>query len=277
MSLQDKSELLDLQYKEYYDYLSSSDLDLNQFKSHPSYNIVLEHVWPSLGGEYLQLIKNEFSNEISSIDIRNFCVVNDSTGNPVRHNYGEILEDGPSFSCSPSSLRYLYQACLILQHLRKLKTTNRLASNPIHLIEIGAGYGGLALAIMLNNDKFGFEKDGINSYTLVDLDPVIELQKQYLNNFISFSNMQFKFESASTYGQNIPNNSNNFLISNYAFGEISRKHQEQYINHLFPKIQHGFFIWNGCPLYDFGKAWIKVQTERPNTVLHAAPNKFIYF
>ena len=47
-------------------------------------------------------------------------------------------------------------------------------------------------------------------------------------------------------------NENSFLISNYAFSEISVDIQKQYINNVInPYINNGLIIWNHMPLYQF--------------------------
>jgi hypothetical protein len=49
--------------------------------------------------------------------------------------------------------------------------------------------------------------------------------------------------SALTYGKNIEQN-DLFLISNYCISEIGEEKRNEYYNHLLPKVNHGFMIWN---------------------------------
>jgi len=104
---------------------------------------------------------------------------------------------------------------------------------------------------------------------------IIELQKLYLSNFdLSFP---IDFVSSNTYGENICNN-DVFLISNYCFSEINSYNQKNYIDILFPKVKHGFIIWNHIPLYNFGKEIIKVESERPVTgCKDGNSNLFVFF
>lgn len=128
----------------------------------------------------------------------------------------------------------------------------------INLIEIGAGYGGLALAISHFCKNFGIN---IESYDIIDLDVISQLQKMYLSNFDL--NFPINVHDAALFGSDL-NLDKYFLISNYCFSEIDKKLQEKYIEILFQKVNHGFFVWNAIPLYDIGKQII-TESERPET------------
>jgi hypothetical protein len=82
-----------------------------------------------------------------------------------------------------------------------------------------------------------------------------------------------EFVDATTFGKDI-NKNNMFLISNYAFSEISYEFQQEYIRHLFPKIAHGFMAWNFIKTYNFGFLF-KEEEEIPNT--GGIYNKYVYF
>ena len=79
-----------------------------------------------------------------------------------------------------------------------------------------------------------------------------------------------------TYGSNI-NDDNLFLVSNYCFSEIEHNHQMQYIAKLFPKVSHGFMVWNRIIVYNFGFT-VKEELEYPLTgAWNGNKNKYIYF
>jgi hypothetical protein len=208
---------------------------------------MLEHVSQAQGLEYYKLLKSEFG--VSDSYINEFCKVNDHIGSPNKH----VVHN---FRVSPTSLRYLYQASLILKH----------CSNE-NIVEIGCGYGGLCLAIDYVSKHSNIK---IKKYTCIDLLPAIKLQKMYLSKFdLGF---ETEFIDASTYGKDVSEES--FLISNYCFSEIAENHQKEYIKHLFPKITSGFITWNMIPLYNFTKPVSKVEIERPLT---GPNNLFVYF
>jgi hypothetical protein len=223
---------------------------LESFKNNPNYTYILEHVTTDIGNQYYELLKNLYSNDI----IEDFCRLNDSFGNPNKSTIGSL-----KISVSPTSLRYLYHATLILKHFSN--------ESEIHIVELGGGYGGLCLAI---NFLARITNKVINSYHIIDLDSASKLQKNYLKNFeLSFN---VDFSSASDYGKNLTR-TDYCLISNYCFSEIDMSHQENYIKHLIPKTKTGFLVWNHIQLYNFGKT-VRFENEIPLT---GPGNLYVYF
>lgn len=214
--------------------------DLSGFKSTPEYRGILEHCSPEFGLCYYNLLHEKYG--MKHEDIERFCDMNDALGSPIKHVIGDVYT-------SPASLLYLYHAMQTLDHME----------DDVDVVEVGCGYGGYVLALdfvsKLRNRK-------IRSYTCVDLDGPLRLQELYLQNFtVSFP---IWFHSASTHGQHIPKRKM-FLVSIYCFSEIDKEHQIRYMKHLFPKVDHGFLLWNHIPLFDFGKPVKLVEPENPRT------------
>jgi hypothetical protein len=226
--------------------------NIHTFKSNGDYTYVLEHVGQDHGNEYYRLIKSEFSIEDDKIG--DFCRLNDSFGNPTKY-----FIPGCNIRVSPTSLRYIYHTCLILEHIRSLDLTD------LNIVEVGAGYGGLALCMNF------FGSDRIRSYTCIDLPEALQLQELYLSKF----QMKFpvSFVPCSTFGSSM-DSTNLFMISNYCFSEISDTNRAKYSEILIPKVQHGFIVWNAIDVYDFGKGSVRVVDERPLT---DNKNKYVYF
>ena len=221
-------------YKQYINNIVTSN-DLINFKNNNIYTQILEHVPYNAGNGYFLDINKYISYE----QIKEFCNLNDKIGNPNVVNIEGIV-------CSTTSLRYINLAYKIIQYF-----INQQITNP-DIIEIGGGYGGLLLAINYLAPKFNIK---INSYTLIDIDPVYKLQQLYLNNYtIDFP---INYINADTYGKDILL-SDAFLISCYSFSEIENTLQQNYIKYLFPKIKNGFIVWNSIKLYNFGKNIISV-------------------
>ena len=247
---------------EYLDYrnsitLSIKDGNLNGFKSSDDYRSILEHVSQDLGNKYYDLIKKEFF--IEDEKIVKFCELNDFYGSPDKYlikNLNTIV--------SPTSLRYIFHSLLIIDHIRSLNLSN------LNIVEVGAGYGGLALCM----NYFG--SDLIESYTCIDFPEVLQLQKLYLSKFQL--NFPVSFVDCSTFGYSI-DKPNIFFISNYGFSEISETKRNKYSEILIPKVQHGFMSWCGVDVYNFGKSEVKFVDERPMTAGggFASGNKFVYF
>lgn len=238
--------------------------DLSSFKSNGAYRDILEHVGDALGNQYLKCIreKTTFSTE----DIAVFCAINDAHGGPMKSNF--ILgKDGRTMRTSPSNFRYILQAYLILKHFQKVNGGNLRT-----IVEIGGGYGGLALAISYFSKYFDVK---IDTYNIIDLEDITGLQSLYLENQSLKFNVQY--HSSDTYGAEVEAEAGAFLISNYCFSEIDKVHQEKYIKTLFPKVKHGFMVWNHIPLYDFGIGELEVEEEYPQTDLINRANKYVRF
>lgn len=246
-------------YDAYSNYVSSicDDNNLCGFKSNPNYSYVLEHVTKYLGEKYLKSIMS--LTNITNDEIVKFCILNDSVGNPNKVNYDSY---NLHISMSPTSLRYIYHAHLILTHMKAIGNLNA------DIIEVGGGYGGLCLSLHHFAPKYGIN---INSYKICDLSNIIRLQKMYLNKVNAMLNVEFV--DASSFGRNI-DCENMFLISNYCFSEISKENRDSYEKILFPRISHGFMAWNCIPVYNFGFS-MRVEPEISNTSDDTL--KYIYF
>ena len=230
-----------------------SNKDLTFFKSHPHYTGILEHVDQTQGKDYLNLIRNEI--KLTDDDIENFTNLNDKIGSPKKFGYDNIL-------CSPTSLRYICHANLILKNMVKLNLDN------VDIVEVGCGYGGLCLALSIYANKYSIK---INNYHLIDLEPANNLQKLYLQNF----NLEFNtvYHNSNTFGSDIQSN-NLYLISNYCYSEIDMSLRNKYSNILFPKVSHGFIAWNDLKYIEKIRENQIVEEERPCTQVG---NKYIIF
>lgn len=230
----------------YSDYLSAVSTVTSKdspFKSDPQYIGVLEHVSPEFGREYYALLQREYA--MSPETIAGFCRINDSFGHPRTYTIDDLPEP-----VSPTSLRYLYHAARILRYAKGAKT----------FVEVGGGYGGLYLAMTYLSPV------PIESYHLVDLDPVLRLQKLVLATYTNVV-----YHSASTFGKDVPDGC--FFISNYCFSEIAKDLRDAYAETLIRRCSLGFLAWNTIPPYSFGRP-IMIEVERPLTF---AGNYYVYF
>ena len=247
-------------YNNYEDCISSFVNDnINDwtFKSNTEYCLVLEHVKRNQGEMYINELRKRFdllynSNKDYLIEL---CGVNDSCGKPKKYNFKNFTD------CSPTSLRYIFQSFLILTYMKECNLNN------IDLIEIGGGYGGLCFFIYKLAHLFDIT---INTYSIFDLQMPLTLQQKYLENlnihninYVTLDNMK-----------NLKDNS--FLISNYAFSEISLELQKQYTsNVLNPYVSHGFLAWNFVDVYEFiDNKNIIIEAEYPLTY---RTNKYVRF
>lgn len=242
------------------------------FKSNLSYTNILEHNTPEQGLEYLKCIEREFP-EISYDDLREYVDVNDRWGGTTTSvfttNKNKIL------GCSPSSLRYVHHALLILEDFK--------TSGCRQMVEVGCGYGGLFLAINAFQDKFGISVD---QYNMVDLPDVCNLVNKYLKMNKDHIRVPYRIFESTQFGADVPTHSPRdlYFISNYCFSEVGEDIRQEYIDALFPKVAHGFMVFQTC----FGMHLssldgvihmpiLKSEEERPQTGPEYAPNYFVYF
>ncbi len=141
-------------YSKYQQYVKTiiQTKNLSNFKSHPNYTYILEHVDRKKGIHYLNFIRSQLSME----KIKEYCTLNDRIGSPKKEQFGDLF-------CSPSSLRYLAHSLMILKQLK---------GNEI--IEIGCGYGGLCLCLKFLRPEL--------IYHCIDLPEPLQLQKLYLES-----------------------------------------------------------------------------------------------
>ena len=111
-------------YDRYHNYVKSilNTNDLTNFKNNINYTYMLEHVSFKEGNEYLYHIKQKFN--LTNDEIKSFCDKNDKIGNPTKFDY-------PFGKGSPTSLRYILHALLILEYISTLKQSQ------LNLVELG--------------------------------------------------------------------------------------------------------------------------------------------
>ena len=108
------------------------------FKQEPLFMEILENVSKDYGVQYLQHIEEDFPMVTFDI-LRNYVNTNDKYGNANKTIF--TTKDKKLLYCSPTSLRYLYHA-LVLVDAYKLSGCRKM-------IELGSGYGGLCLAVQM--------------------------------------------------------------------------------------------------------------------------------
>jgi hypothetical protein len=235
-------------YTDYTDYVPSivASGSIEEFRNNPRYVAIVENVTEHQGHEYMHNILTRFS--CTGDDIIEYSEMNDRYGSPAKYVYlGRQI--------SASTMRYFFHAMLILTYF------NSKNSSPVRIVELGAGYGGLCLAI--NYCLKFFPELKISEYMIIDLEEPSKLQQMCLSRFtLSYP---CKFFDAKNFGSEVAEDPEQllFLISNYCFSEIPIDLQEKYQAILLPKTKHGFIAWN-TPLRGFGKA-LSVEEEYPKT------------
>jgi hypothetical protein len=219
-------------------------LVFESFKQHPDYIPVLCHLTEAHGQAYLDHIKREYPE---LLNLMWKFKENDTLGNPRTYDYAGIGR------VSPTTLRYIKVAGDIAKLFGSWEGQS--------IFELGVGYGGQC---KIMSDIFK-----PRDYTLVDLPEVsmltwLYLQKMHVDN-IWVRPADAKF--ADWY---------DLFISNYAFSELDRSVQQDYIDRVILYSAHGYIT---CNFLDIEGAWpftreelisrlpskCKVSPEVPNT------------
>ncbi len=184
------------------------------FKRNSDYNSILEHTKYEEGITYLNLVKSQTPSFLNIIE--NFKL-NDKIGNPRKFDYPDVGK------ISPSTLRYMKVASDFQKYFG-----NNIGQN---IVEIGCGYGGQLLIL---DQIFDIKK-----YTLMDLQPVLDLASIYLDSHLL--NLCYTTKTINRLSNEI-----NFdlVISNYAFSELPKQLQIKYIDKVLSKSKRGYLTMN---------------------------------
>lgn len=183
------------------------------FKIHPDYHYMLEHVREDHGKIYIEQIK---VNAPYLLQFLPKFITNDTLGNPKRYYYETIQA-----TVSPTTLRYIKVLADICNLFGSL--------DDLDIVEIGVGYGGQCKII---NDCFKPK-----SYTLIDLPGALLLSKRCLDHF-KVKNVIYKPAKELTKKEY------DFCISNYAFTEIGRNYQDFYVDRVISGSNKGYMTCN---------------------------------
>jgi hypothetical protein len=182
------------------------------FKREPAYAKVVEHLTCDEGALYLERLLEQSPELESALPLLR---ANDRLGGPQVCEYA-------AGAFSPTTLRY----AKVLSDLLTLFGT----LDGLRIVEIGGGYGGQCLVTSL------LAKPA--SYTLIDLDSVLDLQETYLRK-VGVRGAHFvspdRLPRHATY---------DLAISNYAFSECARPTQEEYMERVLQHSARGYVTYN---------------------------------
>tara|TARA_R100000742_G_C4250944_1_gene69277 strand:+ start:158 stop:916 length:759 start_codon:yes stop_codon:yes gene_type:complete len=179
------------------------------FKSHPAYRHVLEHVSYEEGQLYLDEIDIDYKDVLDEVK------ENDKLGTPIQCSY-----DGVGM-ISPTTVRYLKNTSDIV---------NKFGTSFDSIVEIGGGYGGLCKVL---SSFVEFEQ-----YLLLDLEECNMLSRKYLSHF-DLPTMSYRAEEIVDVEDNF-----DLLISNYALSECNRETQMMYIERFVKKSDKFYLMHN---------------------------------
>jgi putative sugar O-methyltransferase len=159
----------------------------------------------------------------------------------------------PYGTFSPTLLRYLKVYLDLEKFFGSLRNLN--------IVEIGIGFGGQASLIRLLSKPL--------SYTLYDIPPVLGLAQKFIEEIEASGNFTFLD------GRNPEPSDPDLVISNYAFSELNRELQDQYLQNVVLKSARGYITWNNLSEKTLGGYSLaelirlipdsQIHPERPNT------------
>jgi len=200
------------QYVEACGQAASEESTFSRFRSCRSYRMVLEHVSPRTGEEYLRILRKDekaFKTLKSLLPVIN-------TGGPAIYRFRGLGR------ISPTSIRY----AKVHQDLNDL--FGDLSNYSV--TEIGCGYGGMASQIISGEE--------IVSYDLVDLPEVEKLAIKFVKTMVNGRSNRIIRANRDAKGKI------DLLLSNYAFSELDRKLQDDYIRRYLSRSNRGYMIYN---------------------------------
>jgi putative sugar O-methyltransferase len=129
------------------------------------------------------------------------------------------------------------------------------------IVEIGIGFGGQASLISLLDKPL--------SYIYYDIPPVLELAQKFTKELNVPGNFTF------IDGRNPKPSKPDLVISNYAFSELNRDVQDQYLKNVVLSSPRGYITWNNLSAENFGGYSLaelirlipnsQIHPEKPNT------------
>lgn len=206
-----------IEYPEFCFSAANEEQVFDSFRANPIYKTILEHVDYYQGNAYLEIIINRpsFINVIGEIEK---FQKNDDYGAPALHKYQQIKSP-----ISPTTLRYL-KVLSDLIDLYDLKNVKSIA-------EIGIGYGGQGRIIA--------QYMPLKQYDLIDLPEVLLLANKYLKQYAEYD--KFNFHNGNELRLN---GCWDLVISNYAFSELSKAVQKNYLEVVILNSKRGYITWN---------------------------------
>lgn len=199
---------------------ATNDSAFANFKRDKDYGKILEGGEEIVGNIALKSIKRLKGTDLLLKHLTAFKE-NDRYGNPVVHDYPAVG------SIAPATLRYVNN----LLEIKKLIGDFQ----PKKIVEVGGGYGGLAKTLDVLYD--------FDEYTLIDLPPVIELCKKYLNHFPKLKNkMRYIYCDDLEAIKKIKDV--DLFISDSAFAECDQATQTMYTDAVAKKAEFVYVTFN---------------------------------
>jgi hypothetical protein len=218
--------------------------DFKKFRSSRVIVEALDHVTIEQGNGYIsEILKySSWPEKFTKV-----LVQIDNVGRPRKFRFR------PYGTFSPTLLRYLKVYIDLEKNFGSLKNLN--------IAEIGIGFGGQASLIGLLDKPL--------SYIFYDIPPVLELAQKFTE--------ELEVPGSFTFidGRNPKSSNPDLVISNYAFSELNREIQDQYLKNVILRSPRGYITWNNLSAEDLGGYSLaelirlipnsQIHPDKPNT------------
>ncbi len=203
----------------YADFVQSAAADekiFATFRRQPVYRSIVETLTEDEGATYLRAIDDA--------GVKALCLASaraDRVGSPRTHLYEGV-------PLSPTTLRYGKVLCDLrnfFPHFHRMTD----------IVEIGIGYGGLARLVCEYRAQ---APTALERYLGIDLAPVVLLARRYLDACASAP------QATLVDSDRIPAARWDLAISNYAFSELGKAAQEDYLARVLDRASAGYLTMN---------------------------------
>lgn len=245
-----------------------NEANINVFRSNNFFRGIVENVNNDYGNQYHNNVIEKYNDciDLTNVDWKELESVM-KIGTPlVMDNY---IIDNQSYQFSPTVMRYFQFTLDMFKHIKENGNLYEL-----NVVEIGGGFGCQAVLFCYFAKFFDIK---VKSYTIVDLDEVCNLQNQYvkaINKELRITNNIISSITAEKYNNE---HNCNFVLSNYALGELNSYWQNFYIDNIVKKAKHGYFCWNFSPsnpnIHDYFKTLDGLVKEEENPQTNCLPVK----
>jgi hypothetical protein len=227
-------------YSSFVESAISDPATFRKFRRNFYYRTILEHVDYTLGQKYLKVLNEATIENFKNNDkLRKLSEV----GNPRLFFYRKIGW------VSPTVLRYLF----VNQHITEIFDVSKVHS----IGEIGIGFGGqLAVSLEFLKPK---------SYAVYDLDSVIELTSKTIRQ-IGIDDLLVVRKSIDR----LSSEKYDLVVSNYAFSELPKKTQIDYLRFVLSKSDRGYLTMNSGRTNISGRSEGKLSVEEILTYIPEA-------
>lgn len=184
----------------------------NRFRRNPIYASIVETVTGDIGQKYYDYLAGDKKIADNMDEFKK----NDDWGGPIKIAYPNIGE------ISPTTLRYAKVGYDLKKYFPNLEN--------MRICEIGVGYGGQCRIIdVLFKPSY---------YCLVDIQPALLLAQRYLGNYLMKAILAFKTMNE------IDEDSYDLCVSNYAFSELPRPIQDEYLRKVILRSRAGYITYS---------------------------------